>query len=123
MMTLEEIQAQFLREAKEDYIGLWEIVKVIREEAQVSDPAKLRAEVISVVEYLLEAGCRPGQSPYKAGGFQLWPEMSQDELIHRVISDFDMTGNDPGFFETWLSLEQASGNFGGSDGVTHVPLP
>lgn len=106
-MTLEEIQAQFLREAKEDYIGLWEIVKVIREEAQVSDLEEMRTMTISVVRYLLEAGCRPGQSPYKAGGFQLWPEMNQDQIIFRVISDLDNTGDDPGFFETWFSLESS----------------
>lgn len=106
MMTLEEIQTQFLREAKEDYIGLWAIVKVIREETQFSDPEELRARTISVVRYLLGAGCYPGQSPYKAGGFQLWPEMSQGEIIRRVISDMDVTGNDPGFFETWFSLEE-----------------
>lgn len=101
-MDVSLIVQRFLSEAQEDYVGLWQIFNSV---SNGTNPAKARELTLEIVSQLLAAGLRPGQSPYKPGGFQPWPEQEEEKIIHRIVEEWDASGQAPNLLDVWFSLE------------------
>src|SRR5438105_1854593 len=62
----ERLADQFYAEAREDLVGLWEIVKEVEERTGPGEDAPER--VLELVRTLLRRRLRAGDSPYSADG-------------------------------------------------------
>ena len=94
-MDLESLKSRFIAESHEDWVGLWQLVKAVREKLRVTDPIELRRLTLELIEQLVEAGLKPGQSPYAPGGFQLWPEVTIEAILQRIEREWDALGREP----------------------------
>ncbi len=69
----EKLQRELLAELADDYIGLWDIARLVAEELGVEDDAAVREGTMRLVEGMLLLGLiRPGLAR-DDGGFDPWP--------------------------------------------------
>lgn len=100
-MDIAQLSDRFLAEAREDYVGLWQIFNA----AERADAERAREITLEIVRRLLGGGVRPCQSPYKADSVQLWPEQTEQEILRRIETEWDASGAGPSMLDVWFSLE------------------
>ena len=66
-------------EAKEDWVGLWEVVSSLEELSL--DEATLRERTLKVVRALLDRGLIAGDSIYSVHPFRPWPDQRPEAII------------------------------------------
>jgi hypothetical protein len=94
---------RFVSEAKDDDIGLWEIVREV--EQRTGPGAALMQETLAVVRELLSRGLRAGDPPYAAGGYRPWPNQQPDSVTRRIRSKWQALGREPSIADiAWFRL-------------------
>lgn len=107
MSNFEELTESFLLEAEEDCVGLWQIVKHVKEDLSIEGSADVREMTIAVVRKLLESGAQAGDSPYTKGRFMPWREQGATEVIKRIEKEWDALGRDPNIPDiVWFSINK-----------------
>lgn len=103
--------ADFVLEAPDDWIGLWEIIKELM--ADGIDQAELLPATLSVVQVMLARGFLAGDPPYSAGGFQLWASQDHDAIIERIRSEWLVLGRVPNIPDiVWFDQPDAASSSG-----------
>ena len=93
---------EFVAEARDDIVGLWEIVKEL--ENMIADPAALREQTLSVIRALLARGLLAGDPPYSANGFQVWTDQKPAAVIDRIRKEWLALGRVPNIPDiVWFS--------------------
>ncbi len=80
-------------EAKDDWVGLWEIVSSLEELSP--DEATLREWTLDVVRKLLDRGFIAGDSIYSVHPFRPWPDQRPEAIIERIRSEWLTLGRIP----------------------------
>lgn len=94
-MLAEELLEDLVEEGREDHIGLWEIVRAVREDLEVSDTAEVRQVALQLITTLLQRGSMQAGFPTPDGrGFIPW-KSGHDETIDRIGRGWDLLGRDP----------------------------
>ena len=94
---------EFLKEAEDDVVGLWEIVKVLEDRHGVEDEALLE-QSLEVVQELLANGFLAGDPPYSAGGYRPWADQRPDAVFDRIRSEWIALGHTPNIPDiVWFS--------------------
>jgi hypothetical protein len=106
MKSINEIADSFLREAKEDYVGLWAIAPAVRRDRGLSSNEEVKAHTLDVVRILLDHGLWPGD--YLKTGFYLWDEPNTAAAIARIDREWDPTNGDPplGDSSCWFAMKR-----------------
>lgn len=92
-VVLDDLVGQFLAEAKDDLIGLWEIAREVRQRAGSGDDA--REEALAVVRQLLSRGLLVEDPPYAAAGYRPWTDQDPDRAIARIRKEWLALGRMP----------------------------
>ncbi len=96
-------------EAREDYLGLWQIV--MRTNRLASSDERAREDTLADIRVLLARGVRAGNLTGE-GGFAAWPDQFPDSVIERVRREWVALGRAPTVNEiAWFDLpsdEQAA---------------
>jgi hypothetical protein len=101
MSIADEIES-YLREAREDWVGLWQLVGAMEEKTQ--DRQEFVAGVYAIARGLLVGGLMAGNLT-KDGGFKAWPEQDCEQVIARVRKEWDALGHDPNIDDIcWFGL-------------------
>jgi hypothetical protein len=102
-MDLSEIAEGCVREAKGDYVGLWQIAD--RVDRVDHDGLSSKQKALIVVRSILERGLWPGD--YTKAGFAFWPEDSIDVWVTRIASEWDFLVRGPSleYPICWFSLK------------------
>lgn len=93
-MIKEEIEEVFLNECKEDYVGLWVLVRAIRETEPGWSSTKIMHEVLLFLEKLLKDQKIIVGIPDELGGFEMW-KFKDYENIEKIKSLWLNLGRDP----------------------------
>ena len=64
MRTVETIIEDFVKEAQEDFVGLWAIAPAVRRDLHLSSNAEVKARTLDVVRGLIDHGLWPGDFDY-----------------------------------------------------------
>lgn len=105
MQNLTSLKDGFLAEAEEDNVGLWQLIKAIKEQLNVRDSAEIRRLTIDLVRRLMASGMRAGDPPYLPGGFKVWPNQNVDDVVKRIQDEWDALGREPNIADiAWFSL-------------------
>jgi hypothetical protein len=92
-----------LAHARDDYVGLWVIIKVLQEEYGVTGDA-LREHTLDVVRELLARGLLAGDPPYSATGYRPWQDQLPDAVIDRIRAEWIALGRTPNIPDiVWFS--------------------
>jgi len=89
MRVVEEI----VLEAKDDWVGLWEIISEFMQFAL--DEATLRQRTLDVVRVLLDRGFIAGDLTRSPPGFKPWPDQRPEAIIERIRSEWLALGRIP----------------------------
>ncbi|HEY5314622.1 MAG TPA: hypothetical protein VIK18_18965 [Pirellulales bacterium] len=85
-----DLLERILAECEDDYVGLWSILRQVRE-ARYPQP---KAVTLALLRYLLSTGIIEAGEPDASGGFQVW-KTSADETMSRIGSEWSALGHDP----------------------------
>ncbi len=106
IITREELVGGLVREIKEDYVGLWQVVAGLAGDVGVLDPGERRRDAMLVVAKLLEHGLRPGALTTK-DGFIYWPETGSKEILARIEREWDALGHEPHLLDSICWFNEA----------------
>lgn len=108
MKTIDEIADGFMREAQEDYIGLWAISDAVRWDLGLSSNEDVKARTLEVVRILLDHGLFPGDFDYDNSKIYFWDERDTDAIIARIDREWDPAKGDPTLPESicWFAMKR-----------------
>ena len=86
----------FIAQGKGGPFGLWEIVKVVKEELGVQKNAEIWSQSMQIVRALLQSGIRAGDSPYtNRGDFVAWPDNELEAIVARIENEWVNSSREP----------------------------
>ena len=97
-MDLSDLIEDFYKESSVDYVGLWEIVQVSREELGGKSSSQIRTLSMKIVEKLYDKGLRPGDY-YLGSRFDFWPGEGCQAMLDRIEREWIKFGADPNLAE------------------------
>ncbi len=101
----QEITDSFLKEAEEDYIGLWQLIKEAKRFATTEEPLVVQAVTLAIVREFLAAGLEAGEPPYSVTGYIPWPDQNPDAVTSRIEQEWEALGREPNIGEIcWFNL-------------------
>jgi hypothetical protein len=108
-MDVEETLEGFVEEGRDDYVGLWEIVRAVREDFGVQDDGEVKRTSLGLIQQLLcHYGMSAGVPTPDGRGFVPWP-LSTDETLRRIETEWVALGRDPDIWEiVWFVTPEAS---------------
>lgn len=103
----QEITGSFLKEAEEDYIGLWQLIKAAKCFISAEEPLVTRAVTLDIVRELLAAGLEAGDPPYSTTGYRPWPNQNPDAVASRIEQEWEALGHEPNIGDiVWFNLPE-----------------
>ena len=100
---MNSLKEAFLKEAEDDIVGLWEIVKILEEDHGAANEV-LCEQSLEVVRGLLAHGLLAGDPPYSVGGYRPWADQQPDAVIDRIRSEWIALGHTPNIPDiVWFS--------------------
>ena len=108
MDKINEIARGFVREAEEDYVGLWAIAPAVRRDLGLSSNEEVKARTLDVVRILLSHGLLPGD--YLKTGFHFWRERDSSSIIARIDREWDPSNGEPNLGDSscWFAMAPAN---------------
>jgi hypothetical protein len=88
-MTIDEIVAMFVSQAKGDIIGLWEVIKVAEEDTDEGKGENLRKTSIEIVRRMLARGFWAGVMSANGCAVDAWPDQRPEAVIARIEAEWD----------------------------------
>ncbi len=88
---------EFMKESDIDYVGLWELAQVSREELGACTSSDARQMSLKIVRCLYNRGLRPGD--YCGGDFDYWPDEGCEAALDRIEREWVAAGADPNLAE------------------------
>lgn len=106
MTTINEIADGFMEDSALDYVGLWEIVSIVRRDLGVIDNAQAKMRTLDVVRILLNRGLWPGD--YLKSGFYFWEEPNAAAAVARIDKEWNPARGDPNMGDSicWFSTKR-----------------
>ena len=96
---LSDVIAEVAAEVEEDFVGLWVVARLVREDRPDADSVELRGVTADVCGALLAQGASLGQFR-PDGEFETWDPAS---AVDRLLVEWNDLGRDPDIGEiTWL---------------------
>jgi hypothetical protein len=125
-MTTEDAIERFVEEGREDHVGLWQIIRAVREDLGIIDAEEVRRATLGMVEELLREGrMRPGRPTLDWRGFEPW-RLSPGEALHRIDREWHALGREPSLWEVvWFDTPNESDEQQGAsdDSCPNSPVP
>jgi hypothetical protein len=90
----DQIINEFVLEATVDYVGLWEIAKITREELGADTTQEVRELSLQVAKGLYEKGLRPGDYDY-GKHIDFWPDQGCRAMLDRIEREWIKLNADP----------------------------
>ena len=102
----ERLEHELLVEMKDDYVGVWEIARLVRSELGVDDPIGIREITLQVSEEMLMHGwIRPGVAT-KSGEFEPW-DTNPGTTLATIVEDWEKLGRTPTVGDiAWFDLTE-----------------
>ena len=92
----------FVKEASDDYVGLWQIIRRARHHA--TNKSDIQYFTFAVVKGILDRQLAAGNLT-KEGGFEPWRGQHPGEVINRIQQEWQELGHDPTIDDiAWFAL-------------------
>ncbi len=100
MRTVETIIEDFVKEAQEDFVGLWAIAPAVRRDLHLSSNEEVKARTLDVVRGLIDHGLWPGDFDYGKSKIYFWNEPDATACLARIDREWDVAKGDPNLAES-----------------------
>jgi hypothetical protein len=101
MINLDLVTKNFLDESKEDYVGLWSIVRRIRDAN--TDNSDVIATTLDLLRTLLDEQKIVAGNFQNGTNFNMW-NISTNEIISKIAGEWKSLGRDPNIGEiVWFT--------------------
>ncbi len=99
MLQYQELLKHLIREAAEDEVGLWYVVRCVRDDLHVTESSEARRISMSLVRDLLGSGeVQAASHNYPHSLYKPW-SLTDNEVIARINEEWDKLGRDPNIAE------------------------
>lgn len=103
MTQFDRFQKDVLTEGLEDYVGLWQVARRVRESLRLSEANEVRQAVVDRLRPLFEGGHVEAGELASNGGFSAWKRQGQD-AVERIDREWRRLGHDPNISDIcWLN--------------------
>jgi hypothetical protein len=92
-LSLDDLLADF--KCEEDIVGLWQVVRGIRERFPETPDNEIFQATLSFVQTMLAHGFEAGDPPYSASGFACWNDQRPEAVLARIDQEWRNLGKDP----------------------------
>jgi len=105
---MEDLQREILEELKEDYMGLWEIARLVSTELGTDDELAIHDNTLQIVENMLMHGLILPGVPTNEGEFLPWVEArNPGKSLLRISEEWDRLGHLPSLGDiAWFDLTE-----------------
>jgi hypothetical protein len=86
----ESIIAGFQREAAVDFIGLWQLVRAVKDKLEQDENWRVQELSLDLLERMLDAGFRVGHLSATGRSHEPWPDQKPDHVIAKVRSEWNL---------------------------------
>ena len=93
MINAEAIAGAFIAECKEDYVGLWSLIRRVRSAGDSEEESQIRDRTLDLLYSLLSQG-KVSAGQFESGKFQLWKD-SPSEIVARIKHEWIDLGRVP----------------------------
>jgi hypothetical protein len=102
----ERLEHELLEEMRDDYVGLWEVARLVRSELGVDDPARVRETTLRIIEQMLMQGwIRAGYATHD-GEFEAW-EVDPGTALLQIDGRWEGLGRTPTVGDiAWFDLTE-----------------
>jgi hypothetical protein len=99
MITPEQIIEELKEDARDDFIGLWEVVDRADELNEGLAEANVQATTLDLVRRMLADGFRAGNIAGRGGDFESWSTQDPDTVIRVIEAAWNELGRRPGVLD------------------------
>jgi hypothetical protein len=100
----EQMMKDFVAEASSDWIGLWEIVKVLTENDMTRSPDEVKRLTLAFVSEMLRRGFVAGDPPTHEG-VRHWDSQDHQYVLRRIDEEWTALGKPPNIVDiAWFDL-------------------
>lgn len=102
----ESIIAEFQREAAVDFIGLWQLVRAVKDNLEQDESPAVQQLSLDLLKRILAAGFRVGDLSATGRVLEPWPDQRPDHVVARIRSEWDSLGREPNIGDiAWLDYK------------------
>ena len=94
MADSDELLAHFIDESHCDEVGLWYIVRLVRSELNIDEPAEIRRVTLEFVRKLLKSGEVEAASYDSVASYRSW-SLPIEGVVERISREWDELGREP----------------------------
>jgi hypothetical protein len=99
MITPEQILKGLEEDAKDDFIGLWEVISRAEELNDGIEGADLQATTLDLVKRMLSRGFRAGNIVGRGGEFEPWSTQDPDIVLPLIEKTWNELGRTPSILD------------------------
>ena len=92
---LPDIAEAFEREALEDFIGLWQLVGAVKENAEAPAEESAQNLTLDLVRKMLSRGFKAGTLSKDGRALEPWPDQTTESIVRRIKMEWEALGHDP----------------------------
>jgi hypothetical protein len=105
----ESIIAEFQREAAVDFIGLWQLVRAVKNNLEQDDISGVQQLSLNLLKCMLAVGFRVGYLSGTGKTLEPWSDQQPDHVVTRVRSEWNALGREPNIGDiAWLDYKPSS---------------
>src|SRR5262245_31548500 len=94
-MRREEVLEDLVQEGREDFVGLWEVIRYVRGDLGVEDDPEVRQVTLGLVEEMLKGhGMLAGEPSRDWSEFLSW-NLPPDQAVRRIEAEWLALGREP----------------------------
>jgi hypothetical protein len=102
------IVEDYVKEAKSDYVGLWQIFIRVRHDFKLSNKNEIQEIVMKIVRGMLSAGLEAVTLESSGPGCIPWISQDQSYVLDRITSELNELGRSPSVGEiVWFNNPDA----------------
>lgn len=88
-MDIDNAVREFEQLATIDYVGFWELFRVVNDDLEHEAPEKVRPLVLELVRKLLSRRFLAGEFTGTGKGVVPWPDQNPDSVIRHIETEWD----------------------------------
>ena len=93
--TFDSIIADFEKDAAIDFIGLWELVRVVKENLDKTKEEDLQLLTLDLLKRMLPRGFRVGYLSSSGNALEPWPDQQPTNVVARIKTEWNALDREP----------------------------
>ena len=110
MRDLDKICDDFLREARNDYVGLWQVINAVERDLKPTSVEERQRLTLEVIKRLIARGLQAVDLEASGSGCRPWSDQNVESVVRRINAEWKTLGREPSIGDiVWFNNPEAGG--------------